>query len=169
MKFSSASLSYIFVNTNYHITIVATMKKLHWVWFGEELPAKYVTNIETMALANPGWEIFLWSEVASLPLRDVLGNHGVQYTFKNVTKGIEEGLFVNGDLISKDRNLAGKSDYLRMEILYLEGGIYQDTDAHPVQPFDNFGGIFRWPFASYLPTSYKVIICLIVVYLYSSE
>ena len=43
----------------------------------------------------------------------------------------------------------------RMEILYLEGGIYQDTDAHPNQPFDNFGGIFRWPFASY-GTSYKV-------------
>lgn len=62
---------------------------------------------------------------------------------------------MNGDLISKDRNLAGKSDYTRMEILYLEGGIYQDTDAHPIQPFDNFGDIFRWPFGSY-DTSFKV-------------
>jgi len=136
--------------------LLFVMKKLHWVWFGEELPAKYVSNIEAMALANPGWEVFLWSELASMPLMESLDKHGVQYTFKNTTKGLEEGLFVNGDLISKDRNLAGKSDYLRMEILYLEGGIYQDTDAHPIQPFDNFGDIFRWPFASY-GTSYKVI------------
>lgn len=95
-------------------------------------------------------------ELAFMPLKESLDKHGVQYTFKNITKGLEEGLYVNGDLISHDRNLAGKSDYLRMEILYLEGGIYQDTDAHPIQPFDNFGDIFRWPFASY-QTSYKVI------------
>ena len=94
-------------------------------------------------------------ELASMPLKESLNKHGVQYTFMNITKCLEEGLFVNGDLISKDKNLAGKSDYLRIEILYLEGGIYQDTDAHPIQPFDNFGDIFRWPFASY-GTSYKV-------------
>lgn len=135
--------------------LFVSMKKLHWVWYGEELPAKYVSNIEAMAMANLGWEIFLWSELPSLPLQDVLEKHGVQYTFKNITKGLEDGLFMNGDLISKERNLAGKSDYTRMEVLYLEGGIYQDTDAHPIQPFDNFGDIFRWPFASY-STSYKV-------------
>lgn len=133
-----------------------TPKKLHWVWFGAELPEKYVSNIEEMALfCNPGWEVFLWSEMPSTPLRDHLKIHGVQYNFKNITKHIEEGLFVNGDLILMEKNLAGKSDYLRLEVVYLEGGIYQDTDAHPVQPFDNFGNLFRWPVAAY-DTGYNV-------------
>jgi len=130
-------------------------KKMHWVWFGVELPEKYVSNIEDMAVANPLWEIFFWSELPSQPLKETLKNHGVRYTFKNITKYLEDGLLVNGDLILKEKNLAGKSDYFRMEAIYLEGGIYLDTDTYPVQPFDNFGDLFRWPFASYEAPTYN--------------
>lgn len=106
-----------------------TPKKFHWIWLGSELPEKYVTNIEQMAVMNPGWEVFLWSEYESKVLLDRLEKDRVQYNFKNVTRYIQEGLFINGDLVTRDTNMAGKSDYLRFEVVYLEGGIYQDTDV----------------------------------------
>ena len=127
----------------------AVPKKLHWVWFGSQLPTKYVFNIEAMAVINHGYEVYLWSDHPSLQLKDTLEKQGVKYHYKNITRYLEDGLFVNGDLILKEKNLAGKADYLRMEAVYLEGGIYQDTDANPIQPFDNFGDLFRWPFGSY--------------------
>ena len=132
-------------------------KKLHWIWFGGELPHEYVINIEAMAMLNPGWEAYLWSEVPSKILEDRLETHDVKYNFRNITEYIEQNLLVNGDIILKEENAGGKSDYLRYEVIYMEGGIYLDIDHRPVQPFDNFGGIFRWPFCAYdigYPVSY---------------
>lgn len=124
-------------------------RKFHWIWFGGEIPEKYVSNIEAMVRTNPGWEVFLWSELPSKSLQDRLKMLGAQYSFKNVTEYIGNGLFVNGDLIEKEKNVGGKADYVRYEVIYIEGGIYLDTDAHPVQPFDIFGYIFRWPFGAF--------------------
>jgi len=130
-------------------------KKLHWVWVNSTLPEKYVSNIFEMAVANLGWEVYLWSDFESKPLEEKLSNYSIAYNFKNVSQLLESGQFVNGDIIAKEENVAGKSDYLRMEVVYLEGGIYQDIDAHPVQPFDAFEEIFRWPFISYDPFTYQ--------------
>ena len=130
-------------------------KKLHWVWFGTELPDKYVTNIEKSGLDNPDWGVFLWSEIPSQQLDERMQKHNITYHFKNITKYIEEGLFVNGDLINEEINPAGKSDYLRLEVIHLEGGIYQDTDSQSVQGFDKlFGDHRRWPFGVYNPSGY---------------
>lgn len=129
-------------------------KKLHWIWFGSELPEKYVSNIEASALSNPGWEIFLWSELPSRQLEERLHKHGIQCSFKNISSYLEGGLFVNGDLIQREKIAAGKSDYLRLEVVYIEGGIYQDTDAHSVLGFDDLGDLFRWPFAAFYPDGY---------------
>jgi hypothetical protein len=106
-----------------------TPRKFHWIWVGSELPKKYVSNIEQMAVMNPGWEVFLWLEYESKVLFDRLEKNRVQYNFKNVTRYIQEGLFINGDIITREANMAGKSDYLRLEVVYLEGGIYHDTDV----------------------------------------
>ena len=131
-------------------------KKLHWIWFGTEIPDKYVNNIVETATINPGWEIFLWSELPSQQLEDRLAQeHGCMYNFKNVTEYLNTpGVLINGDLIKSEKNLAGKSDYLRLEVLYIEGGIYLDTDSYSVQAFDNFGDLFRWPFGTYIPEGY---------------
>ena len=104
-------------------------KKLHWVWVNSTLPEKYVSNILEMAVANLGWEVYLWSDFESKLLEERLANYSIVYNFKNVSHLLESGQFVNGDIIAKEENLAGKSDYLRMEVVYLEGGIYQDTDV----------------------------------------
>ena len=136
-------------------------KKLHWIWFGTEIPDKYVFNIEKSSLDNPGWEIFLWSEIPSQQLDERMQKHNVTYHFKNITKYINDGLFVNGDLIIDEPNPAGKSDYSRLEVIYLEGGIYQDTDSLSVQGFDKlFGDHQRWPFGAYNPDGYhKGTVC----------
>jgi hypothetical protein len=54
-------------------------------------------------------------------------------------------------------DLAAKSDLLRLEVVFLEGGIYQDTDARVVTPFDEFGEVFRWPFVVFEIGSYNNI------------
>ena len=129
-------------------------KKLHWVWFGTELPEKYASSIEKSAANNPGWEVFLWSEVPSRLLEERLRKMDVNYKFRNITEYLEDGKFRNGDLIRRQEIPAGKSDYLRLEVVYMEGGIYQDTDAISVRGFDDLGDLFRWPFVPYTPGGY---------------
>lgn len=68
---------------------------------------------------------------------------------------IGNGTFVNGDLVLQQNNQAGKSDYLRLEVIYLEGGIYLDTDFRAVRPYDSIGNLFRWPFVSWSNNFYK--------------
>lgn len=58
--------------------------------------------------------------------------------------------FVNHDVISAESNLAGKSDYLRMEVVYRYGGVYVDTDTIAVNPLDAYGDVFRWPVVSWV-------------------
>lgn len=129
-------------------------RKLHWSWSGSPLPEKYARNIYLFALQNPGWEIFLWSDHDSKFLASKLESIFAPYHFRNITELLQQGAFFNGDLILKETNLAGKSDYLRMEAVYLEGGIYQDTDANVRRPFDSVGNLFRWPFFAW-SSSYK--------------
>ena len=129
-------------------------KKLHWVWFGTELPEKYASSIVKSATNNPGWEVFLWSEVPSRLLEERLRKMDVKYKFRNITEYLEDGSFRNGDLIRRQEIPAGKSDYLRLEVVYMEGGIYQDTDAISIRGFDDLGDLFRWPFVSYTPGGY---------------
>uniref|UniRef100_A0A7S2UCA2 Uncharacterized protein n=1 Tax=Attheya septentrionalis TaxID=420275 RepID=A0A7S2UCA2_9STRA len=130
-------------------------RKLHYVWVGGELPEKYVSNIEAMAKMNVGWEVFLWADHYSLSLEKQLANMTAKFQFRNVTNLLEQDAFINGDLYLREDNLAGKSGYLRLEAVYLEGGIYQDTDAHAVRPFDSVDDLFSWPFLSVDPFTYK--------------
>lgn len=57
--------------------------------------------------------------------------------------------FVNWDIIQNQPNVGARSDWYRLEVVYWYGGIYMDTDAHPVHSFSEYGGVFRWPFVSY--------------------
>ena len=38
-----------------------------------------------------------------------------EFAFENVSKYLKEGAFVRGDLIQREENLGGKSDYIRLE------------------------------------------------------
>ena len=54
-------------------------------------------------------------------------------------------------------DVAAKSEFLRLETVFLEGGVYQDTDARVVTPFDEFGDVFRWPFVVFDDGAYHNI------------
>eukprot|EP00930_Biecheleria_cincta_P069902 TRINITY_DN57578_c0_g1_i1.p1 TRINITY_DN57578_c0_g1~~TRINITY_DN57578_c0_g1_i1.p1 ORF type:complete len:213 (-),score=33.15 TRINITY_DN57578_c0_g1_i1:289-888(-) len=106
-----------------------------------------------MAVKNPQWTVFLWVETAVPQDLQELMNKTLSMRPAGLVKimlvSSEKHRFRNADLIDRERNLAGKSDYMRMEVLYLYGGIYADTDAHAVHGFDEYDGVFLWPFVAY--------------------
>lgn len=90
-------------------------KKIHYVWVGgNELPDKYKRNIETWHKYNPDYEIIRWDESNY----DITKNQYMYDAYKAKKWG-----FV--------------SDYMRIDIIYNEGGIYLDTDIEVVKNFDD--------------------------------
>lgn len=92
---------------------------------------------------NKGWNAYLWVDsIVDPPTSSV-----IVLDWKRLN---DTHPFVNHDLILAESNLAGKSDYLRMEVVYRYGGIYFDTDTVAVYPLDAYGNVFRWPVVSWI-------------------
>jgi len=89
-------------------------KIFHYIWFGE-LPEKQKALVETWKVMNPSWEFKFWNEESS----------------KNFP-------LVNKHVFDNTKNLAVKSDILRLEVLYRYGGVYADADFLHLQSFDDF-------------------------------
>lgn len=89
---------------------------IHYCWFGNNpLPEKYVKYIEHWKQVMPDYTIKYWSEkdidIQSIPfLRDAY----------------------------KAGKLAFVADYVRLQILYREGGVYMDTDVEVYKSFDSY-------------------------------
>ena len=89
-------------------------KKIHYCWFGgNELSSKAKKCINSWKKYCPEYEIIEWSEDNF----DVNQNAYTQYTFKN-------------------QKYAFLSDYVRLLVLYQEGGIYFDVDVELVRSID---------------------------------
>lgn len=88
-------------------------KKIHQIWLGE-MPPLQKKLIPKIIENHPGWEYKLW-------------------TFDN----IKDYPLINQELFDKTTNLGSKSDILRYEILYNEGGFYMDSDFEMVKSFDS--------------------------------
>eukprot|EP00039_Didymoeca_costata_P029818 m.26550 g.26550 ORF g.26550 m.26550 type:complete len:312 (-) comp7807_c0_seq1:1005-1940(-) len=126
-------------------------RMIHYIWLGTPLRTNHAEWMVKCAEINNGWRINFWhdhpvGDKEKKILEDKKGIERFHVQLRNVTAELH--LFVNGDLIEKEGNFAGKSDYLRMEVLYRFGGIYIDTDALIQQPFDAYGDLFRYPFVS---------------------
>ena len=89
-------------------------RKIHQIWLGGELPARFNKWGDTWKRFNPDYEYRLWTD------KDVDSIH------------IE-----HRDIFNKAVNLGQKSDILRYEILRQQGGIYVDTDFECLKPFDD--------------------------------
>jgi hypothetical protein len=107
-----------------------------------------------MAKMSIGWKVSLWADHYSLSVEKQLANVMATFQNRNVTNLLEGDAFINGYLYLREDNLAGKSECLHLEVVYLDDGIYQDTDAHAVRPFDGIDDIFSWPFLSVNPFTY---------------
>ncbi len=101
---------------------------IHFIWLGpKDFPDTSIKNLESWKAWHPGWKIKLWTDRQ----RD-LSMQGVEQAL------VEKDNFpLVGDFVNKTSNYGEKSDLLRYEILYTQGGIYVDHDVfcyHSFQP-----------------------------------
>ena len=90
-------------------------KILHFIWVGpNQLLPKYMKCIETWKIMHSNWLIKIWTD-----------------------DNIKELYFDNRDIFDKADNYGMKSDILRYEILYREGGVYIDIDYECLQSIEN--------------------------------
>lgn len=94
-------------------------KKIHYIWLGKNRKDRSSQIcINTWKRNLNGYEIIEWNE-NNLPIEEIERNN----------------LFFR--YCKKNKLWAFMSDYLRLWILYAEGGIYMDTDVEVLKPFDN--------------------------------
>lgn len=91
-------------------------KKLHYVWLGgNQIPEEYQNYIDGWAKMMPDWEIVRWDETV------------FDVNCSSYCKQAYEA-----------KRWAFVSDYVRVKVLYDEGGVYLDTDEEMVRPLDQF-------------------------------
>lgn len=90
-------------------------KVIHYCWFGRGKKPKLTQKcIASWIKHCPDYEVIEWNEDNF----DVYENEYTKYCFEN-------------------NKWAFLSDYVRLKVIYNNGGIYLDTDVEIVKPFDN--------------------------------
>lgn len=90
-------------------------KKIHYCWFGgNPLPKEARKCIDSWKKYCTDYEIIEWNESNY----DLNKNEYVRYTYDN-------------------KKYAFLTDYVRLDIIYNEGGIYLDTDVEILKPLDD--------------------------------
>lgn len=102
-------------------------KIIHFIWLGPRpFPSESVQNVRTWLAHHPDWRVKFWTDKKRPPpCNDMLFCDVNQFPFLFLRRCYEES-----------ENWGEKSDILRFEILYQEGGIYVDHDANCLQKFD---------------------------------
>jgi len=91
------------------------MKTLHFCWFGSPVPADVSTRVARWQKLHPSWKIRQWNESNI----DVSGCSYAQGCLQR-------------------RDWAYLSDYVRLQALAKDGGVYLDTDIELLKPLDVF-------------------------------
>ena len=90
-------------------------KKIHYCWFGgNPLPEEAKKCINSWKKYCPDYEIIEWNESNY----DLNKNEYVKYTYEN-------------------KKYAFLTDYVRLDVVYNEGGIYLDTDVELLKSLDD--------------------------------
>ena len=90
-------------------------KKIHYCWFGNSERPKVIQDIMKSWNKLQGFEIIEWNET-NIDLKE----------HPYLEKSYNEGKY------------AFVSDYVRLKVLYEEGGIYLDTDVEVKKNFDDY-------------------------------
>jgi inositol phosphorylceramide mannosyltransferase catalytic subunit len=93
-------------------------KLFHRIWLDDPVPEVFAGYWDKLQDLHPEWEFRAWDSSEDVP---ELQN---QQLFDNAQ-----------DLCPKDWKRF-QADILRLELLYLYGGIYVDADVEPIRPFD---------------------------------
>merc|ERR1712183_227545 len=114
------------------------------IWLGSPLSTKFHPGIRSFVTLNPDYQVLLWLDH---PESGAKISQELPVTVKDVNKQH----FETRDLLDNCTNYAQMADIMRLEIVYLYGGIYVDMDATALRPF---GPIFRQNFQSYRPPNW---------------
>jgi len=106
---------------------------IHFIWVGPKpFPRESIENVRTWMAHHPGWKVKFWTDrERPLPNPDMELCYVHDLPFQKL-----ESYYNSSD------NYGEKSDLLRIEILYREGGIYVDHDVTCVNSFDDFNNHF---------------------------
>ena len=109
-----------------HRVSVKIPKTIHFIWLGPRpFPPESVENVRSWIANHPDWTVKFWTDRDREP----------------PCQGMEK-IFVKDFSFTKlercyasSQNFGEKSDILRYEILFQEGGVYADHDANSLQSF----------------------------------
>ena len=122
---------------------------VHFIWIGPKpFPRQSVENVRTWMGKHPDWTFYFWTDrerPAPYP--------GMKIRF---IKDLQ--FYKLKDCFNTCDNFGEKSDLLRYEILFQEGGIYVDHDVKCFKGFDHFNRAYDFycgidmPYTSSLPS-----------------
>ena len=122
---------------------------LHFIWLGPKpFPRESVENIRGWMAKHPDWTIKFWTD----------RERPVPIPGMQLCPIQEIPLLKLRPCFHKSDNYAEKSDLLRLEILFQEGGIYVDHDVKCLKAFDPLNASYDFycgidmPFRSSLPS-----------------
>jgi hypothetical protein len=122
---------------------------VHFIWIGPRpFPRESVENVRTWVAKNPDFTFYFWTDrQRPVPVPGMK------------TRMIQELDFLKlRDCFSKSDSYGEKSDLLRYEILYQEGGIYVDHDVKCFKSFEPLNKAYDFycgidmPYTSSLPS-----------------
>jgi len=101
-------------------------RTVHFIWLGPHpFPPASVSNVRSWIAQNPDWEFKFWTDrPRDPPCRGMETIVIKEYPFSTLKR-----------CYATSNNWGEKSDILRYEILYAQGGVYVDHDASCLQPF----------------------------------
>ncbi|MCH9612145.1 MAG: hypothetical protein S4CHLAM102_06290 [Chlamydiia bacterium] len=102
-------------------------KVMHLIWLGpNSFPLVSLENVRSWVANHPDWTLKLWTDRPRyLP--------GIKAEIKYVS---EFSFVWLQEAFDRSTNWGEKSDILRFEVLYREGGVYFDHDANSLRAFD---------------------------------
>jgi hypothetical protein len=124
-------------------------KVAHFIWMGpRQFPRESVENVRTWMAKNPDWTFYFWTDrQRPLPCPGMKLRMIRDLNFLKLR-----------DCFAKSDNFGEKSDLLRYEILYQEGGVYVDHDVKCFKSFEPLNKSYDFycgidmPYTSSLPS-----------------
>lgn len=116
-----------------HLNAAKIPKVLHFIWVGpKNFPNESVENVKSWMAKNPDWTIKFWTD-----RKRPLPHPAMQLQLVQNLKFLKlEECYRLSD------NYAEKSDLLRYEILFQEGGVYVDHDIKCFGSFDSLNNAY---------------------------
>lgn len=117
-------------------------KIIHFVWIGDTIPKIFQENVLQWQKINPDYLILFWHENSPL---NTESTELVQWCHNNKLNLLSISNTLNGCLINESiylnslvkQNFGACSDILRLNLLYLFGGVYADFDVRCLEPLGN--------------------------------